>query len=189
MKRMTLTSDELLSLSFTSSKKRQLMLTFHLKKHAARLFTTSIWLAFWSFIFVLSVYGSIVKFKWEYLLVLAASLIGVGYYGFYALGFISEKATSISFWFKNDRLHWNIADKQGNQLFENSIDFEKAAYIEIIEYRRKMQRDCYLHLLDAQKKTLREQDFHNEFYQLAEEDWREVLVLVFNHVDHIQVIE
>ena len=165
------------------------MLTFQLKKHAARLVTISIWLAFWSFIFVLSVYGSIVKFKWEYLLVLAASLVGVGYYGFYALGFISEKATSIAFWFKNERLHWNISDKNGNQLFENNIGFENTAYIEIIEYRRKMQRDRYLHLLDAKKNTLLEVDFYNEFYQLSEENWREVVVLVFNNVDHIQLME
>lgn len=165
-----------------------MVLEFKLRKHIGRLITIGIWFIISLVVLGISTYGIIMKFKFQYLLVLAFSIIGVLYYGDFVLGFITSKAKTISFWMKNERLHWIAKDKNGNKVYENSVGLEDTTYIEIIEYRRKIQKDKYFHLLDTQKKTIREQEFYDEFYELSDEGWNEVMLLIVNSNHKIQFL-
>ncbi|MCA6363286.1 MAG: hypothetical protein IM638_09620 [Bacteroidetes bacterium] len=161
------------------------MLEFQLKKHKGRLITISIWFTVSFAVFVLVIFGMIVKFKWNYLIVFAASIVGIGYYGYFALGFWFENAKTISFYMNKERLHWIAKDKAGNKVYENSVGLEQTAYVEIAEYRTKIMNDRYLNLLDARKNTIREQEFYNEFYALSQKEWQEVILLIVNSVERI----
>lgn len=161
-------------------------------KHIPHLVVNSIWFCICLFVTGLGIYGCIMKFQWNYLLVLAASIVGLLYYGDALWTHFTYPKLIIRVEAKENTVIFSGVNEKGEKLTDlyDDISFDMNKVVRAY-YRLTRAKVLKFKSIDFQLnntlKSCEEIYFLSDALDVTEEDIYEVLHFLKKHYPHIEL--
>lgn len=159
------------------------------QKHHTQFAVNMLWFSICLFITVLGIYGCIVKFQWNYLLVLAVTILGVLYYGSNVWSYVHFQPLTIYLEIKDGKATFYGTDEKNEEVVApQSIEMNKIqrAYLRIT--RQKVIKYKSFEFQDnSREKNVTEVYFLPDMYDVTEEDMYELLRILKSQFPHIEL--
>ena len=159
------------------------------QKHHTQFAVNMLWFSICLFITVLGIYGCIVKFKWEYLLVLAATIFGVLYYGDNVWVYLNFQPLTIYLEMEDGKATFYGTDKNNEEIVApQSVEMKYIARVYLRITHQKIIKYKSFEFQDKNReKPATEIYFLPDMYNVTEEDMYHLLRTLKSQFPHIEL--
>jgi hypothetical protein len=158
-------------------------------KHTSRFAVNLLWFCICLFFTGIGIYGTIMKFKWEYLLVDAVVIVGLIYYGDAVWAYLNFTKLTIRVSKDENKAVFSGIDEKGEKFFDDQfMDMKKVAraYYRITRVKVLKFKSIEFQLNNAEK-TSEEMYFIPDSHDVLEEDVYKILDFLKVTFPHIEL--
>lgn len=158
-------------------------------KHTSRFALNLFWFSICVFVTGLAIYGMIMKFKWEMLLVFGAAIFGLVYYGDAVWAYINFQKITLRVEAKEDLVIFSGLDEKGEKVYDDqSFDMKKVARAYYLVIRAKMLKFKTIEFqLNNSVSSTEEMYLIPDSHDMTEEDVYEILHFLKENFPHIKL--